>query len=283
MISSMQRPARPTALRGLLVVALLLAVMGAVRAQTIETAERSELRICADGNMLPYSNRALEGFENKLAAMLGEELGIPVTYTWWPQTIGFVRNTLRARDCDLIVGVNEGNELVLNTNPYYHSTYVLVYRRALGIEIDTLGHPLAGDLRFGVVEKTPAMSLLQHYGYRNFQPYQLTTDTRAHQPSREAIEDVARGAIDAAIVWGPIAGYFAPRQSVPLKVVPLLQEPKSVQLDFHITMGVRHGELNWKHRLNDFLRTHEGEIQALLLDYGVPLLDRDGRLLGAKR
>ena len=253
------------------------------QAQTVERDSRDTLRVCADANLLPFSNADGAGFENRLAELLGASLGIPVVYTWWPQTMGFLRNTLRARECDLVMGISAGHELVLNTNPYYRSVYALVYRRSLGIEIDSLAHPLAGDLRIGVVEKTPAVSLLRHYGYDNFEPYQLTTDTRAHQPAREMLEHVAAGRLDAAIVWGPIAGYFAPRQAVPLTVVPLVREPESVRLAFHITMGVRHGELRWKHTLNAFIRDHTAEIRALLAEYGVPQLDADGRVLEASR
>ncbi len=248
-------------------------------AQAIEREARDELRVCADAGLLPYSNRAGEGFENRLAERLAEDLDVPVSYTWWPQTMGFVRNTLRARRCDVIMGINEANGLVLNTNPYYRSVYTLVYRRALGLDIQRVAEPLARNMRIGVVEKTPAVSLLRAYGHDDFQSYQLTTDTRAHQPAREAIADAAAGIVDAAIVWGPIAGYFAAQQDVEMAVVPLVDEPAPVQLDFYITMGVRHGELEWKHRLNDFIRDNREAIRDLLLSYDVPLLDRDGHLI----
>lgn len=134
-------------------------------------------------------------------------------------------------------------------------------------------------MRLGVVEKTPPVSLLRDYGYSNLRPYQLRTDTRAHQPARRAIEDVAAGVIDGAIIWGPIAGHFAAQQDTALRVIPLRNEPSPVRLDFFMTMGVRHGELEWKHTLNDFIRRHEPEIRELLLEYNVPLVDRRGRLV----
>lgn len=272
-----------TPLRRLCLAGALAALLwpGGAGAQTIERESRDQLRVCADAGLLPYSNRAGEGFENGLAERLADDLGVPLAYTWWPQTMGFVRNTLRARTCDVIMGINEGNELVLNTNPYYRSVYTLVYRRALGLDIERVANPVVRNLRIGVVETTPAVSLLQAYGHQNYQSYQLTTDTRAHQPARQAVADAAAGIVDAAIVWGPIAGYFAARQDVEMTVVPLVDEPAPVQLDFYITMGVRHGELEWKHRLNDFIRDNRDDIRRLLLDYGVPLLDRDGKLIVA--
>jgi len=272
-----------TPLRQLCLAGALAALLwpGGADAQTIERETRDELRVCADAGLLPYSNRAGEGFENRLAKRLADDLGVPLAYTWWPQTMGFVRNTLRARACDVIMGINEGNELVLNTNPYYRSVYTLAYRRALGLDIERVANPVVRSMRIGVVEKTPAVSLLRAYGYDNFQSYQLSTDTRAHQPARQAIEDAAAGIVDAAIVWGPIAGYYAARQDVEMAVVPLVDEAADVQLDFHITMGVRHGELEWKHRLNDFIRDNKDAIRQLLLNYDVPLLDGDGKLIVA--
>jgi quinoprotein dehydrogenase-associated probable ABC transporter substrate-binding protein len=256
---------------------------GPATAQSVERDTRESLRVCADGNLMPYSNRAGEGYENELARMLGDYLGIPVHYRWWPQTMGFLRNTLAKQTCDLVLSINAESGMVLNTNPYYRSIYTLVYRRDLGIEIESLDHPVAGDLRYGVVEKTPAVSLLRAYGYTKLKPYQLTTDTRARQPARQAIADVADGVIDAAIVWGPIAGYYAARMETPLAVVPLVDEPARTQLSFAITMGVRRGEIEWKHTLNGFIRDERAAIRKLLAAYDIPLVDDDGRLIEAKR
>jgi len=248
-------------------------------AQEVERAERETLRVCADANLMPFSNRDGAGYENRMAEMLGESLGIPTAYTWWPQTIGFLRNTLKKQKCDVVFSINAENEMVLNTNPYYRSVYTLVYRKDLGIDIETMKHPIVGDLRIGVVEKTPAATLLNHYGYTNIRPYQLTTDTRAKQPARNALADVAAGVLDAAIIWGPIAGYYVEQMDEPMVTVPLLNEPAPVELAFTITMGVRRGEDSWKHTLNDFIRDHETEIRELLADYNIPLVNSDGRLI----
>jgi quinoprotein dehydrogenase-associated probable ABC transporter substrate-binding protein len=283
------RVARRTAVRaagvtvvlvaGLLALGTLVLGAGQARAQSVERDERDTLRVCADGSLMPYSNRAEEGYENRLASMLGEHLGIPVRYQWWPQTMGFVRNTLNKQTCDVVLSINAENEAVLNTNPYYRSVYTLVYRSDLGIEIDSLDHPIAGDLRYGVVEKTPAVSLLRAHGYTRLRPYQLTADTRTRKPAQQAVIDVANGVVDAAIVWGPIAGYQAAQLETPLTVVPLVNETVETQLSFAITMGVRRGELTWKHELNDFIRANRETIRQLLADYHIPLVDDDGRLI----
>ncbi|WP_200340855.1 quinoprotein dehydrogenase-associated putative ABC transporter substrate-binding protein [Rhodovibrio sodomensis] len=261
------------------VLAIVVLGTGQARAQSVERDERDTLRVCADANLLPYSNRQGQGYENRLARMLGDHLGIPVAYQWWPQTMGFVRNTLNKRTCDVVLSINAENEMVLNTNPYYRSVYTLVYRSDLGIEIDSLDHPIAGDLRYGVVEKTPAVSLLRAHGYTKLRPYQLTTDTRSRKPAQQAVIDVAKGVVDAAIVWGPIAGYEAAQLDTPLTVVPLVNETVGTQLSFAITMGVRRGQLAWKHQLNDFIRANRGTIRQLLAGYHIPLVDDDGRLI----
>lgn len=247
----------------------------------VELSARSAIRVCADGDMLPFSNEAEEGFENKLAQMLGDELDVPVLYTWWPQTVGFVRNTLGARRCDLVMGTASGEELMQNTNPYYRSVYALVVREGSPYDGPRLADPAMRQARIGVVAQTPPADLLRFYRHGNIAPYQLNIDTRAHNPARQAVEDVAAGTVDAAIIWGPIAGYHAARQQVPLKVVPLVDEQAPVRLAFYISMGIRIGEPEWKHRLNAFISERQQDINRLLLAYHVPLLGGDGRLIEA--
>ncbi len=244
----------------------------------VEVTDRDAVRVCADANLLPFSNDRLEGFENEIARLIGEDLQRPVTYFWWPQTIGFVRNTLRARQCDLVMGTASGEELMQNTNPYYRTVYALVYRTASGIRAETLADPTLKDARIGVVERTPAVNLLRRYGITRSEPYQLNTDTRANHPAQDAIEDVANGQTDAAVIWGPIAGYFAARQTEPLTVVPLIKEPASARLQFNISMGIRADEPEWKHWLNDFIKRRQDDIDRILLRYHVPLITPDGTL-----
>ena len=255
---------------------------GAARAKqpSREARVTKILRVCADANSLPFSNKKEEGFENKIARLIAEELKQPIRYNWWPQTIGFVRNTLRLRRCDLIVGIGTGNELVQNTNPYYRSIYTMVYRQDSGLKATSLSDPALKSLRFGVIAGTPPATLLAKYGLiGQARPYHLTVDTRFFSPTRQAIEDVAAGKIDIALIWGPTAGYFAKRQKAALVVVPLLNEQTGVRLDFRVSMAVRANENDWKRQLNRILKRLKPKIDRILKDYGVPLLNRQRRLI----
>jgi quinoprotein dehydrogenase-associated probable ABC transporter substrate-binding protein len=262
-------------------VAMLVAGAAAIdTAQAVELPKRDALRVCADPNLLPFSNDKLEGYENKIAAMIGEELGVPVVYTWWPQTIGFVRNTLGARKCDIVMGAASGEGLMQNTNPYYRSVYSLVYRESAATKAKAMNDPSLRDLRFGVVTKTPGATLANMNRITNVEPYELDIDTRQDNPARRAIEDVSNGKTDATVIWGPIAGYFAALQPTRLTVVPLVDE-HATRLDFSITMGIRGDEPEWKHWLNDFIARRQGDINAVLAQYHVPLLSSDGQLQSA--
>jgi quinoprotein dehydrogenase-associated probable ABC transporter substrate-binding protein len=262
--------------------ALALALAcGATSGGAQELVEHDKLRVCADPHNLPFSNQAGEGFENKIAELLAQELGVPLAYTWYPQSIGFVRNTLGARACDVVMGIVTTSELLQNTNPYYRSSYALVQRADAETKADGLSDPRLADLRIGAVARTPPVDILARQGLlKNVTPYALIVDTRFDSPGRQMVEDVAAGKIDAGLLWGPIAGYWAKQQSVPLEVVPLTGEI-GARLDFRITMGLRRNEPEWKRVLNDFIGGHKAEIQAILLDYGVPLLDEQGHQIKA--
>lgn len=252
----------------------LFAAGSVVKAQTSEAVDRSALRVCADPGNLPFSNRAEEGFENKIADLLAEDLGVPVRYTWFPQTTGFVRNTLGARKCDLVIGISLGFELLQNSNPYYRSSYALVYRSDSGLAIDSLTDPALKDLRFGVVARTPPATIMARQGLLgNTRPYHLMADTRFNKPGKKMVEDVVAGEIDVGVLWGPIAGYYALKHDAPLTVVPMVGKPGETRLDFRITMGLRFNEPDWKHQINDLIAKKQVEINAILMDYGVPLID----------
>ncbi len=259
-------------------IALAMTLFMTPLAMALEAADRDAVRVCADANLLPSSNEREEGFENEIARLIAEDLHRPLVYFWWPQTIGFVRNTLRARQCDLVIGTASGEELMQNTNPYYRTVYALVYRTASNIRAETLGDPSLTDARIGIVERTPAANLMRLYGHTRIEPYQLNTDTRVNSPAKDAIEDVANGRTDAAVIWGPIAGYFAAQQKEPLTVVPLWKEPVAARLQFNISMGLRSDEPEWKHWLNDFITRRQGDIDRILLRYHVPLLTPEGAL-----
>lgn len=245
-----------------------------VAAQTAEAVDRSALRVCADPANLPFSNDKGEGFENKIAELLAADLGVPVRYTWYPDSTGFIRNTLRARKCDIIIGTISGNELLQNTNPYYHSAFALVYRKDEKLAISSLGDEALRGLKLGAIAGTPPVTLLAQHGLlANLRPYALMVDTRFEHPGENMIHDVAEGLIDVGILWGPMAGYYAKHETAPLEVVLLRTENPAIRLDFRITMGVRFNEPEWKRDINRLIRENQAEINRILLDYGVPLLD----------
>lgn len=246
-----------------------------------EAIDRSALRVCSDPANPPFSNDKGEGFENKIAELLAAKMGVPLRYTWFPNSIGFLRMTLRARRCDLVMGIVVGAELVQNTNPYYRSGYVLVTRRADNLaDLTGLADPRLQALHLGITAGTPPANLAARDGLMvQARPYPLYVDSRYDAPGKQMIEDLANKQIDVAVLWGPIAGYFAKQHGDALVVTPLLNEPKDTKLDFYITMGVRPGENDWKNQINELLRENKDEITAILKDYGVPMLDARGQPL----
>ncbi len=268
-----------------LVLLVLLAIPQIVRSAegtTREAIATNTLRVCADPGNMPFSNEAGEGFENKIIELVAEKLERPVQYTWFPQTIGFVRNTLRIRECDLISGISTSSQLVQNTNPYYHSVYTMVYRSDSDIKATQLSDPVFKDKRIGVVAGTPPATLLARYGLlTQTVPYHLTVDTRHFSIGSQAIKDLVDGTTDVALLWGPLAGYHVQQSDVDLKIVPLLDEPKDVRLDYRVSMAVRYSETKWKRTINKVLKDLQPEINAILRQYGVPLLNDLGQLIAA--
>jgi len=255
-------------------------VAGSAAAATGEVVDRSKLRVCADPGNLPYSDDQGGGFENKIAELLAQDLGVPLEYTWFPQTIGFVRQTLAARRCDLIIGVATTNELMQNTNPYYRSTYVIVHRPDLDVGSGQLDDPVFKTLRLGMQPRTPVATLVARNGLlTQAKSYKLIVDTRLEKPVRDMVQDVVDGQIDAALAWGPLAGYWARELDSSLVVTPLAPDPGHERLDYRISMGLRYNEPDWKHLLNGLLEKHHDEIQKILQAYGVPLLDEQGKLM----
>lgn len=244
-----------------------------------EIVDRTELRVCADPNNLPFSNEKGEGFENKIAQIIGDELKLPVSYVFFPQVIGFVRNTLRARNCDLIIGTAAGDEIVQTTTPYYYSAYVAVYAADKGFTFAGFDDPKLKSMRIGIISATPPSdSLVRHSLMASAKSYALMVDTRFESPTHEMIEDIAKGDIDIGLLWGPIAGYYAKHAKVPLSFVALSNEPGAPRMDYHIAMGVRVNEPEWRRRINAAIAKRQPEITRVLQDYGVPLLDEQGRL-----
>jgi len=244
-----------------------------------ELVDPQTLRVCADPSNMPFSDRSGEGFEDKLAHMVATGTGrSAVAYTWFPEITGFVRNTLAANRCDIIMGYAQGDELVQNTNAYYRSSYVLVYRKDSDlVGVETLADPKLQDKRIGVVEGTPpSANMATAKLMRRAKIYPLMVDTRVAPSMAEVmIRDMLAGVIDAAAIWGPMAGYYAKKANADLVLMPLIHETGGQRMTYRITMGVRPSDQHWKRTLNTFIKDRQTEIDALLLDYGVPLLDEN--------
>ncbi|HEV2862353.1 MAG TPA: substrate-binding domain-containing protein [Pyrinomonadaceae bacterium] len=243
------------------------------------------LRVCADPNNLPFSNERGEGFENKLAEMLAEDLGGRVEYTWWAQRRGFFRNTLRAGACDVVLGVPASFELAATTSPYYRSTYVFVYRKDRGLKVGSFDDEVLRRVKVGVQlvgddgsNTPPAHALAARGVVENVRGYTLYGDYSRESPPSRIVEAVARGEVDVAVVWGPLAGYYARRQRVPLEVVPVSPQIDLPFLPFvyDISMGVRRGDEDLRLQLEQFLERRRPDIERLLDDYGVPRIKSDG-------
>ena len=248
-------------------------------AQTADIADRNALKVCADPNNLPFSNQKGEGFENKIAELMGAALGVKVEYTWFPQIIGFARNTLQAHLCDLVIGTVAGDDVMQTTNPYYFTTYVMIYRSDKGLTLTGLDDPRLASLRLGVVSATPPSDLLvRHDLMAHAKPYQLTVDTRAESPTHEMVKDIMDGTIDVGFLWGPIAGYYRKHGELPLTLVPLKDEPGAARMKYHIAMGVRGNEPEWRRRVNAVILKQQPKMTAILRDYGIPLLNEQGEL-----
>ena len=248
---------------------------------SIELVDPKALRVCADPRDLPFSNEAGEGFENKIAALLAHKLGKTLAYEYYPGATGFVRNTLNAHRCDVIMGMPQGDDIVQGTNPYYRTSYALVSKQGAGLEtIDSLEDPRLQGKRIGIVAGTPPATNLAVNGLlESVKSYPLVVDTRFDAPAAAMIADLEGGRIDAAILWGPIAGYLAKRSKIPMKVTPLVKEASGPHMIYRIGMGVRHSDQDWKRLLNKLIAENQAEIIRILASYGVPLLDENNALL----
>lgn len=240
------------------------------------------LRVCADPNNLPFSNQRLEGFENKIAELLAQDLGERVEYTWWAQRRGFFRNTLKAGMCDVVIGVPSGFEMALTTKPYYRSTYVFLSRKDRHVDVKSFDDPVLKKLRIGVQiigddqsNAPPAHALTRRNIVDNVKGFTLYGDYSQPDPPARIVDAVEKGDIDLAIVWGPLAGFFAKESRVPMEVVPV-----SPQIDqpflpfvFDISMGVRRGDQELRDELDQFLEKRRPEIEQILKDYRVPAVE----------
>lgn len=249
-------------------------------AQTSELVDRTQLRVCADPSNLPFSNKKGEGFENKIAEIIAEELGVPVKYYWFPQSIGFIRQTLDKKRCDIIIGYVATHELVLNSNPYYRTAYVFVHREGEFDGFKSLDDKRLKGKKLGVIAGTPPVDLLVDNNLLdNIKSFHRMVDRRYYSPAEEMIADIAQGRLDGGFLWGPIGGYFAKNATKKITVVPLLHETAGPRMAYRITFGVRRREKLWKRQLNRIIRRRQEDINKVLLEYGVPLMNEEGQLI----
>jgi quinoprotein dehydrogenase-associated probable ABC transporter substrate-binding protein len=275
----------------LIAIVATLAGSGISRAQTndstdlsIELVDPKVLRVCADPRNLPFSNDKGEGFENKLGELFAEKLQKKLEYMYFPQAVGFVRMTLGAHRCDVIMGFPQGDDLVQGTNPYYRTAYALVAKQGSGLdEVATLADPRLKGKHIGIVAGTPPATNMTANGLMvDAKSYPLMIDTRLDSSADAMIKDLTSGTIDAAILWGPMAGFYAKNANPPLHVTPLVKETTGPRLAFRIGMGVRSADQNWKRQLNRLIQENQPAINKILLDFGVPLLDENDRPIGAE-
>jgi quinoprotein dehydrogenase-associated probable ABC transporter substrate-binding protein len=259
-----------------------LVTAGPVSESEAQPLPQRQLRVCADPNNLPFSNQRLEGFENKLAALIARDLNATVVYTWWAQRRGFLRHTLNAAACDVVMGIPRRAEAVLTTRPYYRSSYVFVYRQDAGALVRSLDDPVLHTLKIGVqligdaaANAPPAHALARRHITHNVVGFSVYGDYAQDNPPARIIEAVATGAVDVALAWGPLAGYFARSQPVPLAVVPVLPpfDAPALPFVFDIALGVRRGEEAFRAELEEVLQRRRVEIDRLLDAYGVPRVE----------
>jgi mxaJ protein len=255
---------------------LVASMVGFVLLAGLATAEEpTELRVCADPDNLPFSNKSGEGFENKIAEVIGRDLGMPVTYFWWPHQRGLIRRTLGENHCDVLIGIPKELDPVLTTRPYYRSSYAIVSKRSAKLGVTSLDDPALKQLRIGAHFDTPPWAALgEHDLMANVQGYPLMFDYHRPEPGRrpeKVLEDLVAGTIDVAMVWGPMAGYFAKKTGAALEIVPL-KDSGRIPMSFDVSMGVRKSDKALKARLETAIDHKESEISKILADYGIPVV-----------
>lgn len=276
----LMQPSRSLAVACAAVAALLFATAAGEAA----AAGGPPLRVCADPDNMPFSNDKGEGFENKLAELVAEKLEARLEYSWFPEATGYVPNTVGAGACELVMGYAQGTGLIDDTNPYYHTSYVLVYREddATLRGVDRLSDPRLKDKSIGYFARTLPASILAIHGLvGTATSFDLGAYANPASAASAMLTDIAAAKLDAGILWGPLAGYYAMRAGAPLKLVPLVKETAGPRTIYAITMGVRPNEPQWKHKINKVIAENQDEINLLLASYNVPVLDEKGNLIAA--
>ena len=249
------------------------------RAATAGDVTASAFRVCADSANLPYANARGEGFENALAQLIARDLGTRVEYTWQSQRRGFIRSTLNAHRCDVVMGVPTGVDMVLRTQPYYRSTYEFVTRAGLVPAVSSFDDPRLRHLRVAVPmigddadNSPPAVALARRGITRNVRGFMVFGDGRSDMPGSAIMDAVARGDVDVAVVWGPVAGYYASRHDAALRLTPVSPQIELPFLPFvyDVAIGVRRGDTTFRARIDTVLTRRRDDIARLLAAYGVP-------------
>ena len=284
----LQQPSRKALQRrlrtSLLAILGLLGGLNISRAQTnesgdlsIELVDPKVLRVCADPRNMPFSNEKGEGFENRLAALFAERLQKKLEYAYYPGATGFVRNTLGAHRCDVIMGFPQGDDLAQGTNPYYRTAYALIAKQGSGLDgVTTLKDERLKGKHIGIVAGTPPATYMAMDGLTaNAKSYPLMTDTRVDSSAEAMFNDVTSGTIDAGILWGPMAGFYARKANPPLLVTSLVKETGGPRLVYRVGMGVRPADQNWKRQLNRLIQENQPAINKIMLEFGIPLQDEN--------
>jgi len=267
--------------RSLVVATTLTLLLTIADASAADDYVGGKLHVCADPSNLPFSNEKGEGFENKLVDLIAAKLGMTVVYTWLPQVVGHVARLPDARECDILMGYAQGAGTIEDTNPYYRTSYVLIYRK--GDEslagVASLSDPRLKNKTIGIVARTPPFSIMALNGLvANAKSFESPGEDAA-KAAEDVIAAVASGEVDAGILWGPLGGYYARDAKAPLVLVPLAKEKAGPATVYGITMGLRPNEPELKHRLNKIIAENQADIYAMLHEYNVPLLDENGDLI----
>lgn len=271
-------------LRPLSFLTAVLCAAGLVFASAGRMEAAHVLRVCADPDNMPFSNDKGEGFENKLAELIAERLGDKLEYTWFSESTGYLPNTMGKGACDLVMGYAQGTGLIEDTNPYYHTSYVLITRAddesLKGVE--TLSDPRLKRKRIGLFARTPPASILAMHGLTSdAKPFESVAGESQAKAAQAMIAEIASGELDAGLLWGPVGGYYAQRAEIPLRVTPLVKESAGPTTLYGITMGVRPGEPKFKHEINKVLADSQHDINVILQGYNVPVLDREGEAIAS--
>lgn len=248
---------------------------------TLAFASTPPLRVCVDGNNLPFSNKQGQGFENAIARVVAHDLDRDIQFVWLPQQEAAVARAMKTENCDMVMGLTSPSDLMVPSIPYYRSTYVFVSRKDRDIRISSFADRRLADYRIGVhiiggadATVPPGDELVRRGLVRNIVGYSIYGDPVADNPASGLITAVERGEVDLAAAWGPMAGYFAKHSTVPLDVVPICRTAgDSSPMDFDISMGIRRGNTLLRERVNQIIVQRQSTIREVLRNYDVPLLE----------